>query len=106
MLSSVSTVQMINRENFINTNMYIIIHMGTQISLKLSDKMFSAAEQYSELHGYENLQDFIRGVIREKLFEGEERSGLYTYLASEKSLARNWLTKEEDKAWAHLQKEI
>jgi AbrB family looped-hinge helix DNA binding protein len=26
-------------------------------------------------------------------------------ILSEKSLAKDWLTKEEDKAWAHLQKE-
>ena len=80
--------------------------MGTQISLKLSDKIFSVAEQYAELHGYENLQDLIREMLREKLFEEVKLSGLSTYLASEKSLARNWLTKEEDAAWAHLQKEM
>ncbi len=80
--------------------------MGTQIILKLPDNMFSVAQNYAELHGYENLQDFIREVLREKLFENETRlSGFSTYLASEKSLARNWLTKKEDEAWAHLQKE-
>ena len=36
----------------------------------------------------------------------EELDGKLTYLASEKSLARDWLLKEEDEAWAHLQKEI
>ena len=80
--------------------------MGTQISLKLSDKMLSTAKEYAELHGYENLQDFIREMLREKLFEQEQNlSGINTYLASEKALAKNWLNKEEDKAWAHLQKE-
>jgi hypothetical protein len=36
----------------------------------------------------------------------ENIGGLYTSKASEKSLAKRWLTKEEDKAWKHLEKEI
>ncbi len=95
------------KQQHLNTNLYIIVHMGTQISLKISDKMFSTAQNYAKLHGYESLQDLIREVLREKLFEAETQNlnGLYTYLASEKSLAHNWLTKEEDEAWAHFQKE-
>lgn len=80
--------------------------MSTQISLKLSDKMFDSAKGYVETYGFDNLQDFIRETLREKLFEKEEVKGKLTYLASEKSLARNWMSKEEDEAWAHLQKEI
>ncbi|MDD9953486.1 MAG: hypothetical protein OXR66_04055 [Candidatus Woesearchaeota archaeon] len=79
--------------------------MSTQISLKLSDKMFSTALDYADERGYDTLQDFIRELIRERLFEGEQTTGKATYLASEASLARNWLSKEEDTAWAHLQKE-
>ncbi len=80
--------------------------MGTQLSLKLSDKMLKTAKRYAELHGYANLQDFIREIIRERLFEGSEKlSGFQTYLASEKALEKNWLAKGEEKAWAHLQKE-
>ncbi|MCH8519164.1 MAG: hypothetical protein LAT82_00220 [Nanoarchaeota archaeon] len=81
--------------------------MSTQISLKLSNKMFDAAKNYSEMFGYDNLQDFIRETIREKLFENDEKiSGKRTYLASEKALARNWLLQEEEEAWEHLQKGI
>ncbi len=79
--------------------------MGTQISIKLSDKMFDSAKDYAEIHGFDSLQDFIRETLREKLFEEENLDGRLTYLASEKSLARDWLSKEEDEAWAHLQKE-
>ncbi len=78
--------------------------MNTQISLKLSDKLFDLAREYSEEKGYTNMQEFIRELIREKLFEKEQVSGVCTSLASEKALAKNWLNKEEDKAWAHLQK--
>ncbi len=80
--------------------------MGTQISIKLSEKMFDSAKGYADMYGYDSLQDFIRETIREKLFENEKLSGKKTYLASEKALARNWMSKEEDEAWAHLQKEI
>ena len=80
--------------------------MGTQISLKLSDKMLNAAKKEVDEKGYDNLQDFIRESLREKLFEHDEiLSGLLTYKASEAVLAKNWLSKEEDIAWAHLQKE-
>ena len=70
--------------------------------------MFASAKIYSELHGFDSLQDFIRELIRERLFEGETEvlGGFSTYLASEESLARSWLSREEDDAWEHLQKEI
>jgi len=79
--------------------------MGTQISLQLSDRLYSRLNTYIESHGYDTLQDFIRELIRERLFEKETESygGIFTSMASEESLARNWLSKEEDEAWAHLQ---
>jgi hypothetical protein len=78
--------------------------MGTQISLQLSHKIFASARDYAEHHGFDTLQDFIRETVREKLFEKDEQvSGILTAIASEKALAKNWLTKEEDDAWAHLQ---
>ncbi|MBI2549580.1 hypothetical protein HYV83_00175 [Candidatus Woesearchaeota archaeon] len=80
--------------------------MGTQISLKLSEKMLVIAKRYARRQGYDNLQDFIREMLREKLFDRENISGLNTYRASEASLARNWLRKEEDEAWEHLQREM
>ena len=82
-----------------------MVYMGTQISLKLSERMMSSAKSYAEIYGFGSLQDFIREVLREKLFEEEVFGGKHTYLASEKSLAKNWMKKEEDEAWAHLQKE-
>lgn len=82
--------------------------MGTQISLKLSDKLFETAKIFAEKKGYESLQDFIRETIREKLFDqkNENIGGLYTSKASEESLAKNWMVAEEDKAWKHLQKKM
>ena len=79
--------------------------MSTQISLKLSDKLLGKAKKYAKMNGYDQLQDFIRETLREKLFEKETINGLNTYTASEASLAKNWLRKEEDEAWEHLQRE-
>jgi len=36
----------------------------------------------------------------------EKIGGKFTYLSSEKALAKNWLSKEEDKAWRHFQVKI
>ena len=91
----------------LNTHLYIYVFMGTQISLKLSDRIYSSAKVYVDIHGFDTLQDFIRELLRERLFEGETEvfGGFSTYIASEESLARYWLSPEEDEAWAHLQKE-
>ena len=80
--------------------------MNTQISLKLPEKMLTVARVYAKSYGYSNLQEFIRETLREKLFENEAFGGMHTYKAAESSLAKNWLTKEEDAAWAHLQEEM
>lgn len=79
--------------------------MTAQINLKLSDRMFEAAQAFAELRGFDSLQDFLRELLRETLFEEEKMSGKFTALASEKALAKYWLTKEEDKAWEHLARE-
>jgi len=79
--------------------------MAAQINLKLSEQILFTAKNYVKIHGFNSLQDFIRETLREKLFEDEVLSGIHTYKASEQSLAKHWLSKEEDEAWEHLQKE-
>ena len=79
--------------------------MGTQINLKLSDKLLVSAKNYAKRYGFSNIQEFIRETLREKLFETELIGGMLTYKAAEPALAKKWLIKEEDDAWAHLQKE-
>lgn len=78
--------------------------MGTQISLKLPDPLYTSAKKYAASHGYEGIQDLIRELLREKFFGGEAVSGKFTALAAQDALARHWLSSEEDAAWAHLQK--
>ncbi len=67
----------------------------------------TSAKHYAEDHGFSSLQDLIRELLRDKLFEekGEKLSGFRTAIASEEALAKSWLTPEEEEAWAHLQKE-
>jgi predicted Zn-ribbon and HTH transcriptional regulator len=35
----------------------------------MNDKLFDTVKNYSEAFGYENVQDFIRETIREKVFD-------------------------------------
>lgn len=73
----------------------------------MSDKMLKAAKLIAERKGYDNLQDFIRETLREKLFGNtEELKGFNSYLATEASLAKSWMFKEEDKVWQHLQNSL
>ena len=72
--------------------------MSTQISLKLSKELLERARRIIKLRGYYNLQEFIREIMREKLFEEED-----LFRASMTSLAKDWESLEDEKAWSHLQ---
>ena len=41
--------------------------MTTQINIRLSDSMLAQARRHSEKNGFDNIQDFFRETIREKL---------------------------------------
>jgi predicted DNA binding CopG/RHH family protein len=77
--------------------------MNKQINLRLSEDMEKKAKIFAKKNGFANIQEFIKETLREKLFEKENIGGIFTYSASEKSLAKYWMTKKEDKAWEHLQ---
>ena len=83
-----------------------LVRMSTQISLQLSEKMMETAKTVTKNYGYDSLQDFIRETLREKLFGDENLSGKKTALASQKALSQSWNSEGEEKAWAHLQKEM
>lgn len=48
--------------------------MNQQINIRLSDVMLRKAQVKARRQGYENLQEFIRELLREKLFETSEVS--------------------------------
>jgi Arc/MetJ-type ribon-helix-helix transcriptional regulator len=76
--------------------------MSNQINLKLSDRMFNSAKKFSEKKGFNSMQDFIREILREKLFErGYDNSFNEREIALideiiEKSLKRGNLVSEKE----------
>jgi hypothetical protein len=46
--------------------------------------------------------EVIAFAIDETVLEGEQLDKVQTHFASEKTLAKDWLTKEEDEAWKSL----
>ncbi len=43
--------------------------MNTQINVRLPEKMLVSAQAYVEKHGFNTVQDLIKELMREKLFE-------------------------------------
>jgi len=43
--------------------------MTIQINLRMNDNLYNNVLEYSNEFGYENIQDFIRSAIREKVFK-------------------------------------
>jgi len=43
--------------------------MNTQINLRLPETMLISVQDYVQKHGFNTIQDFIKELIREKLFE-------------------------------------
>lgn len=48
--------------------------MNTQINLRLPEKLLASAKSYSEEHGFSTIQEFIKEMVREKLFDETEIS--------------------------------
>lgn len=42
--------------------------MNTQINLRISDKLLKNAQIYAKTHGFENIQELIKQMLRERLF--------------------------------------
>ncbi|MBD3319336.1 hypothetical protein GF342_05500 [Candidatus Woesearchaeota archaeon] len=43
--------------------------MNEQINLRLPDKMVNSARKYAKKHGFSTVQEFIKELLRETLFE-------------------------------------
>jgi hypothetical protein len=42
--------------------------MNTQINIRLPKNIFLASKKYAKKHGFNNIQEFIRETVRERLF--------------------------------------
>lgn len=49
--------------------------MTMQINVRLPDNMLLAAKEYSQRHGYDNIQEFIKDTLRQKLYEDPDITG-------------------------------
>jgi hypothetical protein len=43
--------------------------MGTQINLRLSDTMLANVKAHSEHYGFDSVQEFIKEIVRQKIYE-------------------------------------
>ncbi|MCK4669771.1 MAG: hypothetical protein KAT43_01100 [Nanoarchaeota archaeon] len=48
--------------------------MNTQINVRFQEKILSTAKTYAEEHGFSTVQEFIKEIVREKLFDEPEIS--------------------------------
>ncbi|MBU0758197.1 MAG: ribbon-helix-helix domain-containing protein [Nanoarchaeota archaeon] len=65
--------------------------MSTQINIRMSSNLLENAKEYAENMGFANVQDFIREIVREKLFEEPRIS------KEEFALVSNLIKVSEDK---------
>ena len=60
------------KNNNLEYSMLFYSIMATQISLRLSEDFFQQAKHYAKIHGFLNIQEFIREAAREKIFDNLE----------------------------------
>lgn len=48
--------------------------MNKQINVRFPEKILSSAEAYAEEHGFSTVQEFVKEIVREKLFDEPEIS--------------------------------
>lgn len=49
--------------------------MNTQINLRMEETLLVSAKKYADLHGYGNVQEFIKETIRQKVFDEPDLTG-------------------------------
>ena len=76
----------------------------TNITLSINDSVYKKMRKHSEI----KWSEFVRKIIKQRLDELErlEKSkgngGILTMIASEKVLAKDWQSKEDEEAWKNL----
>jgi len=73
--------------------------MNTQLNIKINNNLLHKAEIVANKEGYINIQEMIREILRNKIYE--DGDGLFE--ASMESIGKDWFTKEEEEAWQKFQ---
>lgn len=74
--------------------------MGTQINLRLSKEFIQRADRHAKIHGFATLQEFIKDVLREKIYSEELVS------QEELGLVKNLINLSEEKNLYGTEKEL
>ena len=76
----------------------------TNITLSIEDSVYKKMKDYSEIKWSEFVRKMIQQRVEalESLEKSKNREGILTMIASEKVLAKNWLSKEDEEAWKDL----
>lgn len=72
--------------------------MNTQLNIKINQKLLKKAEEFAKEHGFLNIQDMIRHIIRDKV-NGKDMF----FSASMESFSKEWLSNEDEIAWEKFQ---
>lgn len=82
----------------------IDIMENMQVNIRMTDKMFNTAKEHAEKKGFGNVQEFIREILRERLFEEsltKEEISLVQKLAN--ATEKKKMYKSEKELFAKLQ---
>jgi Arc/MetJ-type ribon-helix-helix transcriptional regulator len=74
--------------------------MNTQINLRLSEEFLSSLRKKAKLRGFSNIQEFIKDVLREKLFDEDQIS------KDELVLVKKLIKANEEKSLYGTEKEL
>ena len=68
--------------------------MASQINLRFNDDFLKRAKTHAKLHGFLNVQEFIRETVREKLYDDVELNKEYIQRLHSKE-AQTFVSEEE-----------
>lgn len=72
--------------------------MTSQISLRFNDDFLKRAKTHARLHGFLNVQEFIRETLREKLYDELELNKEYMQRLHSKD-AQTFVSEEEAQSY-------
>ena len=80
--------------------------MTTQINIRVSEDFLDDARNYAKIHGYLNIQEFIRDAAREKIYEQYEVRNEYLEKLNSKDATTFLSDDEADEFDKELEKRV